>query len=95
VSPDFIDVTQLEEGEDSDHEACGVVDSDEGRACGDSPELSPLAGLRRSIPASDVGNDGDVSQLTINVSTLSAPEVSLMPSPEVSKVSCCSACFEK
>lgn len=83
MSPDFIEVTRLEG--DSDHDAC-AVDSDEGGAVGDSPELSPLAGLRRQLPSSDTGNDGEVSQLTINVSTLSAPEVSLMPSPEVSKV---------
>ncbi|KAK7108664.1 hypothetical protein V1264_016354 [Littorina saxatilis] len=82
VSPDLIEMTRMEG--DSDREACGMY-SDEGGVGGDSPELSPLAGLRRSLPQSDGGNNGDVSQLTINTSTLSAPEVSLMPSPEVSK----------
>ncbi|XP_076466313.1 uncharacterized protein LOC143297743 isoform X2 [Babylonia areolata] len=83
LSPDIIEVTRLE-GSSDHEEPCGI-DSDEGRAGGDSPELSPLGGHRRQLPSSDTGNDGDVSQLTINVSTLSAPEVSLMPSPEVSK----------
>ncbi|KAL8613968.1 hypothetical protein ACOMHN_023204 [Nucella lapillus] len=82
LSPDIIEVTRLE-GSSDHEEPCGI-DSDEGRVGGDSPELSPLGGQRRQLP-SGAGNDGDVSQLTINVSTLSAPEVSLMPSPEVSK----------
>lgn len=93
VSPDFIEVSHLEG--DSDHEA-GGVESDEMGVGGDSPELSPLAGLRRQLPSSDAGHDGDISQLTINVSTLSAPEVSLMPSPEVSKVGCeCILCTSR
>ena len=86
VSPDIIEMTRLEAlecGASHDEEACGDGESDGG---GDSPQLSPLGGLRRSIPASEHGGDGEISQLTINVSTLSAPEVSLMPSPEVSKV---------
>lgn len=91
VSPDFIEVTRLDG--DSDHEAVGGESDDAGDGEDDSPELSPLSGLRRQLPSSDTGHDGDISQLTMNISTLSAPEVSLMPSPEVSKVCLYVFCF--
>lgn len=64
---------------DEDDEDCGLGRD---REFSESPQPSPTA-LRHLDLSTD---DAEDSQMLINVSTLSAPEVSLVPSPEVTKV---------
>lgn len=67
--------------EDDENEDCGLGKE---RELSESPPTSPTA-LRHSDMSRDT-DDQDDSHIMLNVSTLSAPEVSLVPSPEVSKV---------
>ncbi|XP_059176512.1 uncharacterized protein LOC131956112 isoform X2 [Physella acuta] len=76
VIPDFIEVTRMDK--DEDDEDCGLGRD---REFSESPQPSPTA-LRHLDLSTD---DAEDSQMMINVSTLSAPEVSLVPSPEVTK----------
>lgn len=75
---EFIEVTRMEREEEEDEDEDRGLGRD--REFSESPQPSP-ATLRHSRD-----EDQDTSQLMINTSTLSAPEVSLVPSPEVSKV---------
>ncbi|GFR59839.1 rho GTPase-activating protein 20 [Elysia marginata] len=76
VRPDVIEVTRLE-GEEID-DGLG-----RDREFSESPQPSPS--MMRCSDISADADDQDVSQLMINMSTISAPEVSLVPSPDVSK----------
>ncbi|CAL1537447.1 unnamed protein product [Lymnaea stagnalis] len=78
--PDFIEVTRMDKEDDDENEDCGLGRE---RELSESPQQSPTV-MRHSDMSRDT-DDPDDSQLMINVSTLSAPEVSLVPSPEVSK----------
>ncbi|GFO42197.1 rho GTPase-activating protein 20 [Plakobranchus ocellatus] len=75
VRPDVIEVTRLEGDEEDD----GLGRE---REFSESPQPSPS--MMRCSDVSGEADDQDVSQL-INMSTISAPEVSLVPSPDVSK----------
>ncbi|KAK0056734.1 dentin sialophosphoprotein isoform X1 [Biomphalaria pfeifferi] len=79
TAPDLIEVTKMNE-EDDENEDCGLGKE---RELSESPPTSPTA-LRHSDMSRDT-DDQDDSHIMLNVSTLSAPEVSLVPSPEVSK----------
>ena len=84
VSTDVEEVTKMVT--DIDQELCRIEIDEASGAMDGSLELSPLVGLRRSIQSHNIDLSSDVSQLEFNISTLSAPDVSLMPSPEVSLV---------
>ena len=73
----MIEVTRLE-GEE--------VDDGLGREREFSESPQPSPSMMRCSDMSGDADDQDVSQLMINMSTISAPEVSLVPSPDVSKV---------
>ena len=73
VSDEFIEMTRMEGDSQREHE----------HHPSESPEpSSPLMDRHRHSAKAEN------SQLTITVTTVSAPEVSIMPSPEVSKVIC-------
>ncbi|KAH9490913.1 hypothetical protein Btru_039782 [Bulinus truncatus] len=78
--PDLIEVMRMNREEEDENEDCGLGRE---RELSESPQTSPNI-LRHSDLSRDM-DDPDDSHIMLNVSTLSAPEVSLVPSPEVSK----------
>ncbi|XP_005108259.1 dentin sialophosphoprotein isoform X2 [Aplysia californica] len=91
VRSDFIEVTRVgnaKAGDDDDEDDDDDDDEDGGlgheREFSQSPEPSPGALRHHADLSHDPEHDLDQSEM-INMSTLSAPEVSLVPSPEVSK----------
>lgn len=78
VTSDFIEMARLEKENDDENEDRS---KDRDKGFNESPQASPIAPRH-----SRDDENRDESQLMINTSTLSAPEVSLVPSPDVSKV---------